>query len=108
MAITLPEPISGYFAADRRNAEAVAACFTADAIVKDEGRSYRGVAAIKGWKEETSARFHYTLEPLSLEQKDGVSIVTCHLIGDFPGGVADLRFCFRLERAKISSLEIVP
>jgi hypothetical protein len=108
MTIQLPEPITAYFAADRLDGGAIARCFTSGAIVKDEGRTYAGVAAIKQWKAETAAKYTYTCEPLSAEQKDGTTVVTCHLEGDFPGGRADLRFFFRLERGKIANLEIIP
>ena len=108
MTLTLPEPIAAYFEADRRDTEAVGRCFTSDAVVKDEGHTHSGLAAIKQWKAEASAKFDYTLKPLSLEQKDGVSVVTCHLAGTFPGSPVDLRFFFRLERGKIAMLEIKP
>jgi hypothetical protein len=85
MAIQLPEPITAYFAADRLDGDAVARCFTSGAVVKDEGRTYAGVAAIKQWKAETAAKYTYTREPLSVEQKDGTTVVTCHLEGNFPG-----------------------
>jgi ketosteroid isomerase-like protein len=107
MSLNLPEPIAAYFAADRRDGEAVARCFTNDAVVKDEGRTYTGVAAIKQWETEASAKYTCTCQPLHFEQSGDVSVVTCHIEGNFPGGKADLRFLFRLER-KISSLEIVP
>ena len=51
--VTLPEPIAAYFAADRRDSEAIARCFTQDAVVKDEGHTYTGVMAIKQWKAHT-------------------------------------------------------
>jgi hypothetical protein len=108
MTIQLPEPITAYFAADRLDGDAVARYFTSGAVVKDEGRTYAGVAAIKQWKAEIAAKYTYTCEPLSAEQKDGTTVVTCHLEGDFPGGRADLRFFFRLERGKIANLEIIP
>jgi hypothetical protein len=108
MTIQLPEPIKAYFAADRLDGDAVARCFASGAIVKDEGRIYTGVAAIKQWKAKTAAKYTYTCEPVSAEQKDGTTVVTCHLEGDFPGGRADLRFFFHLERGKIANLEIVP
>jgi len=76
--------------------------------VKDEGRTHTGLAAIRQWKAETSAKYTYTCEPFRAEQKGDVSVVTCHLEGNFPGGRADLRFFFRLERGKIANLEIVP
>ena len=108
MTVQLPEPITAYFAADKLDGDAVARCFISGAIVRDEGRTYTGVAAIKRWKTETAAKYTYTCEPLCAEPKDGTTIVTCHLEGNFPGGRADLRFFFRLERGKIANLEIVP
>jgi hypothetical protein len=108
MTMQLPEPITAYFAADRLDGDAVARCFTNDAIVKDEGRTYTGVAAIKQWKAETAAKYIYTCEPLSAEQKDETTVVTCRLEGNFPGGRADLRFFFGLQRGKIANLEIIP
>jgi hypothetical protein len=108
MTIQLPEPIAAYFTADKLDGDAVARCFTSGAIVKDEGRTYTGVGAIRQWKTETAAKYPYTCEPLGAEQKDGMTIVTCHLEGNFPGGRADLRFFFSLERGKIANLEIIP
>jgi ketosteroid isomerase-like protein len=108
MTVILTEPIAAYFAADRRDAEAVARCFTEDAVVKDEGRTHRGIAEIKQWKTETSAKFSYTCEPFRVEQSNGATVVNCHLEGNFPGGQVDLRFFFRLECGKIANLEIVP
>jgi hypothetical protein len=108
MTIQLSEPVTAYFAADRLDSDAVARCFTSDAIVKDEGRTYTGVAAIKKWNAETAAKYTYTCEPLCAEQTDGTTIVACRLEGNFPGGRADLRFVFRLERGKIANLEIIP
>ena len=106
--LNLPEPIAAYFAADRLGVEAVARCFTNDAVVKDEGRTHRGITEIKQWKTETSAKYTYTCEPTRAEENSGTTVVTCHLEGNFPGGKADLRFFFRLERGKIANLEIIP
>ncbi len=105
--IILPEPIAAYFNADRHDGEAVAQCFTPDAVVKDEGHTYTGVMAIKQWKADSSAKYTYTCEPFAMERRDGTVIVTCHLAGNFPGSPVDLRFCFRLERGRIASLEII-
>jgi len=108
MTFDLPEPIAAYFAADRLDSEAVAQCFTKDAVVKDEGRLHTGRASIRQWKAEASAKYQYTCEPFRSEQKGGVTEVTCHLTGNFPGSPIDLRFLFRLERGKIANLEIIP
>ena len=109
MSIKLPDPISAYFAADKLDGDAVARCFTNDAVVKDEGRTYSGVAAIKRWKSETTSKYTYTSEPFRCEEQGGAIIVTSHLTGTFPGSPVDLRFFFRLDdHGKISSLEIIP
>src|ERR1700674_436533 len=49
-SLNLPVPIANYFNADKGNAEAVSQCFTENAVVKDEGQTCRGRAAIKQWK----------------------------------------------------------
>src|SRR5262249_61508183 len=108
MTLDLPGPIAAYFAADGEGGEAVARCFTEAAVVKDEGRTYRGRAAIKQWKEEVSTRYQYTSEPLGCEPRDGTVVVTCRLTGTFPGSPVNLRFFFVLEGDAIASLEIIP
>ena len=108
MTLDLPKSIAAYFAADKRDAEAVAQCFTESAIVKDEGHTYQGRAAIKKWKADASAKYQYTCEPFACEQKDGKVVVTSRLTGNFPGSPVNLRFFFELEGDKISFLEIIP
>jgi len=108
MSLDLPRSIAAYFTADRGDIEAVARCFTGNAIVKDEGHTYNGLAAIKEWKAKTSTKYTYTSEPFACEQKDGKTVITSRLVGDFPGSPVDLRFFFGLEGDKIASLEIIP
>jgi hypothetical protein len=106
--LNLPEPIAAYFEADRRDAAGVARCFTSDGVVKDEGRTHTGPAAIAAWKAATSARFSYIAEPLELERRGREYIVTSRVTGDFPGSPVDLRFSFTLERGLVAALEIAP
>lgn len=108
MTLELPKPVAAYFAADRTDSDAVSRCFAERAVVKDEGHTYHGRAAIKKWKEAASAKYQYTCEPLACEVKDGKSIVTCRLVGNFPGSPADLRFAFELTGEQIVSLAIAP
>jgi len=108
MSLDLPNPIGSYFTADRGDSTAVARCFTDNAVVKDEGHTYNGLAAIKQWKTDSSKKYTYTSEPFASEEKDGKTIVTSRLTGNFPGSPVDLRFCFGLEGNKIASLEIMP
>jgi hypothetical protein len=108
MTLDLPGPVAAYFAADKEDGEAVARCFTEAAVVKDEGRSYTGRAAIRQWKEDVSTRYEYTSQPFACEQSDGTVVVTSRLSGNFPGSPVNLRFVFVLEGEKIASLEIIP
>ncbi len=107
-SLNLPKPVAAYFTADKGDGEAVSRCFTEDAVVKDEGHSHKGRAAIKAWKTDASAKYQYTCEPLACEERDGKTVVTSHLVGNFPGSPVDLRYFFRLEGDKIASLEVVP
>ena len=107
-SLNLPKPIAAYFIADDVDGEAVSQCFTESAVVKDEGHTHKGRAAIKAWKTDASAKYEYTSEPIACEEKDGKTIVTCHLVGNFPGSPVDLRFFFKLEGDKIKSLEVIP
>ncbi len=104
--LNFPEAIAAYFAADKRDGEAVARCFTKRAVVKDEGHTLSGLAAIKAWKAAASAKYFYTSAPFSVEHKNDRTIVTSRLTGNFPGSPVDLRYAFRLERGKIALLEI--
>src|SRR5260221_4566071 len=108
MALNLPKPVAAYFEADRGDSEGVAQCFTESALVKDEGHTYQGRAAIKQWKTDASAKYQYTCELLACESKAGKTVVTCRLTGNFPGSPVNLRFFFDLESDQIASLEIIP
>jgi ketosteroid isomerase-like protein len=88
--VELPKAIAAYIAASNaHDADACAACFTDDAIVRDEGREVRSVAAIRDWM-------------------DGETIVTCRVSGNFPGSPVELRHAFVVAGEKITRLEIVP
>ncbi len=102
---TLPEPIAAYFAAEH-NAEALARCFTPQAVMKDDGHTYTGVDAIKAFMAEASAKYSATSEPFALEREDGVQIVRAKVTGNFPGSPINLSYRFRLERGLIASLEV--
>lgn len=108
MTLELPHPVAAYFLADRGKGETVADCFMENAVVKDEGRTYHGQAAIRKWRADVAAKFQYTVDPSACEQKDGKCVVTCGLAGNFPGSPVTLRFFFGLKADKIASLEVIP
>lgn len=109
MTLNLPDGIARYFAADRlADAGAVAACFTPDAVVIDEGNSYSGRDAIRQWMANASTQYSYSVEPFALAEEGGRTIVACHLVGNFPGSPVDLRYRFVIEGDRIAALEIAP
>jgi hypothetical protein len=108
MNLDLPKPVAAYFAADKLDSDALSQCFTESAVVKDEGHTYDGNAAIKKWKADAAAKYQDTCEPFACEEKDGKFVVTSRLTGNFPGSPVSLRFFFKLEGDKIATLEIIP
>lgn len=107
MTITLPEPIATFFNADKsRDAERVANCFLDTSFVKDEGHTYLGRDEIRQWIAASSAKYSYTATPIDIRQEGGRTVVTSHLIGDFPGSPVDLRYFFTLQDGFIAELDI--
>lgn len=106
--LDLPAPISAYFGADTKDADAVARCFIEAAIVKDERRIHSGRDAIRQWKIDSSAKFTYAVEPFAIATEGHRTVVTGHVTGNFPGSPVDLRYFFVLDGDKIAELEIVP
>jgi NAD(P)-dependent dehydrogenase (short-subunit alcohol dehydrogenase family) len=107
MTVKLPLPIVRYFqAANGDNADAVAAGFTADAHVLDEGRDHHGRDAIRTWAAGARRQYRFHAEPRSFESRQDGGVVTAHLTGDFPGAPADLRYRFSLAGEEIADLEI--
>jgi hypothetical protein len=107
MIDNLPKPIALYIAVENGgDTEALDQCFAEDAIVKDEGQTAEGLAAIRKWKAETRQKYQHTIEPLAFSHKDGKTIVTNKLTGNFPGSPIELEFVFALDGDKMVSLEI--
>jgi hypothetical protein len=108
MPADLPIPIAIYIAAaNRGETEALAQCFAGNAVVRDEGKTIEGLAAIKKWMVETRQKYQHTIEPLASTQKDGKTIVTNRLTGNFPGSPLELEFVFTLDGDRIAALEIL-
>ena len=105
--IDLPKPIELYVKAENSgDAEALSECFAPDATVRDEGRTYRGLAAIKEWKAQTKKKYNHTVAPLAVTRRDGQTILKAQLSGNFPGSPVILEFVFTLDEGKITALEI--
>jgi ketosteroid isomerase-like protein len=85
---------------------ALIACFTPDAVVVDEGRTYRGSDEIRQWLAQTEAAYAFTLEATSMAEQGSEAVVTCRVSGTFDGSPIQLRFFFTLEGERIAALTI--
>ena len=104
----VPDVIDRYFAAhDRRDAETALASFSIDARVRDDGLDYVGEDAIRDWLGRASTEFTYTRTATAASRiSDEEWEIGNRLEGDFPGGVVDLRYRFRLDGELIRDLVI--
>ena len=94
-------------AADARDPEA-SRRFAETGRVLDEGKTYGGRSEIRRWREELLGRFTYTTTVTGSEPVgDAQYRVTVRVVGDFPGGTADLTYDFTLDGDLIADLKIV-
>jgi hypothetical protein len=104
---TLTGPVANYIAAaNSQNIEAVTACFTDGAVVHDEKRDRQGIAAIRKWAEEVSAKYRPTVEVLGVTRMGSTTVLAGRVSGDFPNSPLELRYAFTLNGGKIERLEI--
>src|SRR5437879_1809277 len=98
MPIQLPRPIDLYVKAENSgDVESLSECFATDATVRDESRTYDGLAAIKRWKAETKKKYNHSVLPLEIGERDGKTVLKARLSGNFPGSPITLEFSFVLE-----------
>jgi hypothetical protein len=107
MSLHLPPPIDLYVKIENSgNVESLSECFAPNATVRDEGRTYKGLAAITEWKAETKKKYNHSVAPLEIAHRDRKTVLKAKLSGNFPGSPVTLDFSFVLEDGKIASLEI--
>jgi hypothetical protein len=107
MSIRFPKPIAAYFAAEKAgDASALARCFTNDGVVRDEGGTFSGRAAIERWNADARSKYHHTVTALSRSEADGAIAILARVSGDFPGSPLELQHVFRLDGDQIASLDI--
>ncbi|HBK47174.1 MAG TPA: polyketide cyclase [Xanthomonadaceae bacterium] len=107
MDIDLPEPVAVYLEEENSDGvDAIARCFAADAVVRDEGRTISGIAAIQAWKRAAKARYRYRVEPLAARRNGDTVSVRVRTHGDFPGSPVEMDYTIGLAGDRIASLEI--
>ncbi|WP_299057416.1 nuclear transport factor 2 family protein [uncultured Nocardioides sp.] len=108
----LPAVVRDFLPAHVARDERALRAFALDAIVTDEGRTLRGHDEIRPWLRDAGTEFTYTTDVVGAERVDDPDgerwVAVLHLEGDFPGGVADLRYRFALADGLVTELAIAP
>lgn len=108
MKLQLPEAIETYFqASNSYESSLLAKCFTEDAILYDEGLAFHGPTAIEAHIVEANNNLLVKTVVTNAVEKNGQTIVTATISGNFDGSPAALDFYFTMEGQKISTLKIV-
>lgn len=103
----IPQPIAAYVLAENsHDSQAVANCFTQNAVVKDEGKVHRGRDEIKKWSAETVSKYAAQLAPIQVISNPNGYVLLASVFGNFPGSPAKLNFHFSISGALISQLEV--
>lgn len=107
MTISIPAPISSYYAAEQAgDFGALAGCFAPDGTLRDEGQLQTGRAAIAAWMADAKRRYNHRTEVLGIDERDGSFVVSVRVAGNFPNSPVTLEQRFRLEDDRIRRLEI--
>jgi hypothetical protein len=104
---SLPEEVARYIeSANRFDAANATACFTPEAIVRDEQKEHVGHPAIERWIAQTI----HAYQPHVTVTSAGTLGATVNLVGsvsgNFAGSPLDLDYEFQLQAGKISQLTI--
>ena len=105
----LPATIRAFLSAHAvQEAEAATRTFSPEAVVVDDGRTFRGLQ-VREFLHQAGSEYTYTTELVGAERIDDEHWVAVNrLEGDFPGGVVELRYGFTLADHLITELVITP
>ena len=105
MSVPLPAPVQAIFdATNAGDTEAFLGSFTADGVVDDWGREFRGREAIKGWSDGENIGVQARLTPTAVESRDGEHVVTAMVAGGGFNGPS--HFSFRVDGDRVSRMTI--
>lgn len=107
-AIPLPHHIAAFYhASDIYDDNLLAECFSEDAILMDEGETYLGPQAVSGHILEANRGAKVLTDITHCVEKNGETIVTAIISGDFDGSPIPLDFRFIHKNDKIKKLNII-
>ncbi|MCE0768507.1 nuclear transport factor 2 family protein [Pseudonocardia kujensis] len=104
----LPTTVREFFAAHVvRDADTASSFLTQDAVVVDQGETFRGRQKAHAFLRDAGSEFEYTTEQIGARRVDDAHwVVTVRLEGTFPGGVAELDYRFTLRDDLVAELVI--
>ena len=102
-SIALPAPLADYFG--RTDGSDLLPLFAPDAVVRDEGETHQGTAAIAGWLQGVESRYRPRYRILASDQRGEAIVVTFEVSGTFPGSPATLRQAITLSGDRIARIE---
>jgi ketosteroid isomerase-like protein len=107
MNVKLPQIIDDYIkASNAHHVKSILACFSDDAVVRDEGETLHGKKAIEGWIARTIEKYKFHFKPLSIKEDNVDVVVTVEVSGTFDGSPVSLGYRFTIERDKVRCLAI--
>ena len=101
----LPAPVAALLdAANANDTDAFLGSLTADAVVDDWGREFRGPDAIRGWSDGEFIGVAVTLDVTDVERRDDETTVTATVGGDGFNGPS--HFTFRVSGDRVARMTI--
>jgi len=61
----------------------VVSCFSDDALVRDEGKDFRGKKTIEDWVVKTIEKYKFRFKPLAVKSDEAKIVVSVRSIGNF-------------------------
>jgi ketosteroid isomerase-like protein len=90
-----------------RDADTASSFLTEDAVVVDQGETFRCREEVHAFLRDAGSEFEYTTEQIGTRRVDDAHwVVTVRLEGTFPGGVAELDYRFALRDGLVAELVI--
>jgi ketosteroid isomerase-like protein len=107
MNIKLPRIIGKYVdASNKHDVDSILSCFSDEAVVRDEGKNFRGKKMIEDWAAKTIERYKFQFKPLSIKDCDSEVVVAIEVSGTFDGSPVSLDYRFVIKNDKIAALTI--
>jgi ketosteroid isomerase-like protein len=95
----VPAPVQAVLdAANAHDVDALLAAFTADGVVDDWGREFRGPDAIRGWSDAEFTGVAVTLAVTAVATEGEETVVTAQVGGDGFNGPSHFRFAVDGDR----------